>query len=157
MVNSAHAAWNTRHPRGEADDQVDPEVQAVYDETDLAMHISQAIFDQRTARGWTQSELAARAGMHQGDVARLEHSLTLPSTRTLFRIASALEVNFSVHIGQSVATTLDTAAWLDPRCRGFQRHRPCLQRLTIRVIGSRSRAAGLPTAGAIESRRVRRA
>lgn len=109
-MNSAHTAWNTHRARQEAGDQVDPEVQAVYDETDLAMRISQAIYDQRTARGWTQSELAARAGMHQSDVARLEHALTLPSTRTLFRIASALEVDFSVHIGQSVATTLDTAA-----------------------------------------------
>lgn len=109
-MNSAHAVWSNRRADREAGDRVDPEVQAVYDETDLAMRISQAIFDQRTARGWTQSELAARAGMHQGDVARLEHSLTLPSTRTLFRIAAALEVDFSVHIGQSVATTLDTAA-----------------------------------------------
>jgi transcriptional regulator with XRE-family HTH domain len=61
-----------------------------------------AIYDRRTALGLSQSELAKRAGMTQPAINRLETGTTLPSSRTLFRIARALDtglvVAFDTHL-----------------------------------------------------------
>jgi ribosome-binding protein aMBF1 (putative translation factor) len=108
-VNRTHAAWRTRRALQQADGDLDPEAGAAYAETRLAMGIAQMIHDERTARGWTQQQLADEAGMNQSEIARLENTLTLPSTRTLFRVARALGGGFELRIGKSVAH-LDRAA-----------------------------------------------
>ena len=89
-MNRAHAAWRSRRALLDADGDHDPEVGAEYAETRLAISIAQMIYDQRTARGWTQQQLADEAGMHPSEIARLENTLTLPSTRTLQRVAQTL-------------------------------------------------------------------
>jgi predicted transcriptional regulator len=67
----------------------DPEVRQAYDELAPEYEIARAIIRARTACGLTQAELAERMGTSQSYVARLESGRTLPSTRTLLKVAAA--------------------------------------------------------------------
>lgn len=48
--------------------------------------------DWRTRRGWTQAELAARAGLSKGMLVQVEQAQTNPSIATLCKLANALGV-----------------------------------------------------------------
>lgn len=48
--------------------------------------------DWRTRRGWTQAELAARAGLSKGMLVQIEQAQTNPSIATLCKLANALGV-----------------------------------------------------------------
>ncbi|WP_255951143.1 helix-turn-helix domain-containing protein [Streptomyces odontomachi] len=98
-----HATWKTRRAKklsGVGDD-LGPEGRRVYDETGLAIEIGRSVYRRRTEKGWSQAELARRAGMSQPAIARLETSLTLPSTRTLLRVAAALEQPLHISFGDA--------------------------------------------------------
>jgi ribosome-binding protein aMBF1 (putative translation factor) len=105
-VNSNHVRWRTRRGLLAAGDDLDPEARAVYEEARVAGQIAQAIYDRRKELGLTQQELADRAGMTQPGVNRLETGTALPSSRTLFRVARALETDLVV----AFDAHLDTAA-----------------------------------------------
>jgi len=98
-----HASWKTHRAKEltGADTDLGPKAQEVYDETGLAIELGRSIYQRRTELGWSQSELARRAGMTQPAIARLENSLTLPSTRTLLRIATALGQPLNITIGDA--------------------------------------------------------
>jgi DNA-binding XRE family transcriptional regulator len=98
-----HAAWKTRRAKELAGAETDlgPGAQQVYDETGLAIEIGRTVYLRRTELGWSQTELARRAGMTQSAIARLETSLTLPSTRTLLRVATALGQPLTITIGSA--------------------------------------------------------
>jgi DNA-binding XRE family transcriptional regulator len=104
-VNSSHSRWRTRRDLLAAGEDLDPEALAVYEEARLAGRIAQAIYDRRKELGLTQAELAERAGMTQPAINRLETGTTLPSSRTLFRIARALDtglvVAFDTHLADA--------------------------------------------------------
>jgi ribosome-binding protein aMBF1 (putative translation factor) len=67
----------------------DPEVKRAYDELAPEYEIARAILRARDASGLTQAQLAERMGTSQSFVARLESGRTLPSARTLLKIAAA--------------------------------------------------------------------
>ncbi|MER8160908.1 helix-turn-helix transcriptional regulator [Streptomyces sp. NPDC094472] len=71
------------------------------DETGLAVENGRTVHQRRTELGWSQTELARRAGITQPAIARLETSLTLPSTRTLLRVATALGQPLHITIGHA--------------------------------------------------------
>lgn len=48
----------------------------------------------REKKGWTQEELADRAGMHFTYVGQIERGVRNPSLVNLYRIAKALKVDF---------------------------------------------------------------
>ncbi len=98
-----HANWKTQRAKEltGADTDLGPKAQQVYDETGLAIELSRSIYQRRIELGWSQTELARRAGMTQPAIARLENSLTLPSTRTLLRIATALGQPLNITIGEA--------------------------------------------------------
>jgi ribosome-binding protein aMBF1 (putative translation factor) len=56
---------------------------------DIAMQITEL----RERHGYTQAELADRCGMDQADISRIERGSTSPTTRTLQRIAAALDAD----------------------------------------------------------------
>lgn len=59
-----------------------------------AMRIGERIAALREARGWTQTELASRAGVTASAINQIESGLTKrPSIETLFPIADALNVD----------------------------------------------------------------
>lgn len=53
--------------------------------------IAMQIVELRESRGLTQSELAERCGIDQGDISRIERGSMSPTARTLQRIAEALD------------------------------------------------------------------
>ena len=54
----------------------------------------------RTMRGWTQSELATRAGLPPSSIAHFEAGSRKPSFDTLRRLATALEVTTDYLLGR---------------------------------------------------------
>jgi ribosome-binding protein aMBF1 (putative translation factor) len=98
-----HAAWKTQRAKELAGKEADlgPNAQQIYDEAGLAIEIGRTVYERRTELGWSQTELAQRADMTQPAIARLETSLTLPSTRTLLRVATALGQPLHITIGDA--------------------------------------------------------
>ena len=47
----------------------------------------------RESRGLTQAELAAKAGLHQRAISKMEQGINLPTMGTAFKLADALEVD----------------------------------------------------------------
>lgn len=55
-----------------------------------AYDVALQVIHLRGEHGLTQAELAARCGIDQGDISRIERGATSPTARTLQRIAEAL-------------------------------------------------------------------
>jgi ribosome-binding protein aMBF1 (putative translation factor) len=72
----------------------DPEVEAAYDALEGEYALARAILEARANSGLTQEELAKRMGTTQSVVARWESGKTLPSCRTLLRLAKATGTRF---------------------------------------------------------------
>ncbi|TCJ89961.1 helix-turn-helix domain-containing protein [Nocardia alba] len=75
-----------------------PEYQAAYRAAEIAYRLGEQVRQAREARGWTQSELAKRAGMKQNAVSRFEAGDGVPTIPTLERLAGALEVQLSIEL-----------------------------------------------------------
>jgi ribosome-binding protein aMBF1 (putative translation factor) len=58
-----------------------------------AYDIAMQVIELREKHGLTQAELAARCGMDQADISRIERGSTSPTVRTLQRIANALSAD----------------------------------------------------------------
>lgn len=67
----------------------EPGVRAAYEAQAPEFAIARAIIAARTGAGLSQAELAARMATSQPFVARLESGGTLPSMRTLLKVAEA--------------------------------------------------------------------
>jgi HTH-type transcriptional regulator / antitoxin HipB len=74
-----------------------------YDEARRAFLIGQAVRERRVALGLSQAEVAARAGMSQPALSRLEAGGTVPTIPVLERIALALETELIVAFGSHAA------------------------------------------------------
>lgn len=69
-----------------------------YGEAQRAFLIGQAVRERRLALGLSQTEVAARAGMTQSALSRLEAGGAVPTIPILERIAVALDSELSVTI-----------------------------------------------------------
>lgn len=74
------------------------EYRAGYDEARRAFLIGQAVRQRRVAQGLSQTELAARAGMTQPALSRLEAGGAVPTIPILERVAAALGAELVVSI-----------------------------------------------------------
>ena len=61
-----------------------------------AYDIALQVIDLREKHGLTQAQLAARCGIDQGDISRIERGSTSPTARTLQRIAEALDADVRI-------------------------------------------------------------
>ena len=61
-----------------------------YEALEPEFTVKQALIDARTGEGLTQKEMAARSGIAQGDISKLENGTANPSVRTLQRLAAAM-------------------------------------------------------------------
>lgn len=68
----------------------DPEIRKEYEALQPEHAVIQAMIDARQRSGMTQKELAARTGIAQGDISKLEHGNANPSIRTLQRLAEGM-------------------------------------------------------------------
>jgi len=55
------------------------------------MDFAQAVYDRRSALGWTIAELARRAGLSEEDIESIEESAVDPTLELIERLATALE------------------------------------------------------------------
>jgi transcriptional regulator with XRE-family HTH domain len=69
-----------------------------YQEARRSYLFGKAIRDRRTALGMTQTQLAARAGMTQAAISRLEHGGSTPTIPLLERLAAALDSTLHLDI-----------------------------------------------------------
>ncbi len=76
-----------------------------YEATRLAFELGAAVRELRTARGWSQAELASAAGMTQSAVARFEAGDTVPTLSVLGRIARALDADLTVRVSPRTHVT----------------------------------------------------
>lgn len=78
-----------------------PEVRAEYDRNAVADAVSIWLVSYRAEQDLSQADLAARVGLSQPAVARLEAGDVEPRLSTLLRIARALDVPLSIHLTPS--------------------------------------------------------
>jgi ribosome-binding protein aMBF1 (putative translation factor) len=73
-----------------------PEAAAAYDAARLRYELAEAIRSRREELGWSQRQLAERAGMTQPGIARFEAGGTTPTLPLLERLAAALDLTLTV-------------------------------------------------------------
>jgi transcriptional regulator with XRE-family HTH domain len=78
----------------------DPEYAKAYADLEPEFQIASAVIEARKIAGLTQAELADRMDTTQTAIARLESGTSLPSTRTLSRVAEA--AGLKMHFGFTV-------------------------------------------------------
>lgn len=69
--------------------QHDPDYRAAEDELHPLLDLADAVLALRLAHGWSQAELAERAGTKQANISRLESGLANPSVKFLQKVANA--------------------------------------------------------------------
>ena len=62
---------------------------------ELNKKIGQRIIELRTAKGWSQSDLARACGKDRQSIEKLENGKVNPTLYTLYEISLALEVSFN--------------------------------------------------------------
>jgi ribosome-binding protein aMBF1 (putative translation factor) len=75
-----------------------PEAAAAYEQATLRYELAEAIRARRKEVGWSQRQLAERAGMTQPGVARFEAGGTTPTLPLLERLASALGLTVTISL-----------------------------------------------------------
>ena len=75
------------------------EVAAAYERPRLRYELAEAVRLRREELGWSQRQLAERAGMSQPGVARFEAGGTMPTLPLLERLAQALGLTLTVSLG----------------------------------------------------------
>ena len=85
--------WNDYKVHVEA---VDPEMAKDIREAEAMSAIVKAMVEQRNAMGLSQRELAARCGIPQSSVARIESFKTMPNLDTLLKIFQQLGLKLTV-------------------------------------------------------------
>lgn len=88
--------------------QRDPDYLAAEEELRPLLDLADAVIALRLARGWSQAELAERAGTKQANISRLESGLANPSVKFLHKLASALGETLTIQLHP--VTTLSAAA-----------------------------------------------
>jgi transcriptional regulator with XRE-family HTH domain len=82
--------------KGLADELKDPEARRDYADEFLSSYIALQIKTLRQQRGWSQAELARRAGMKQSRISAMEQAdYSSWSIRTLQRLAAAFDLAFT--------------------------------------------------------------
>src|SRR5688572_12056227 len=81
-----------------AEQLADPEFRAEWERTALARAVANAVVTYRTRERLSQKAIAARLGMKQPAIARLELGEHNPSIETLERLASLLGLRFIVDV-----------------------------------------------------------
>ncbi len=75
--------------------------------TTTIAYISKKIKDMRKATGWTQSELASKAGITGATISQIEKGDRLPSLIVSHKLAEALDISVEEFTGDIVPSSLD--------------------------------------------------
>ena len=74
---------------------------------DIAQHLAATLKAQRQARGWSLSKLAENSGVSKAMLGQIERNESSPTVATLWKIATGLNVPFSVFITPSEGGAYD--------------------------------------------------
>jgi transcriptional regulator with XRE-family HTH domain len=77
----------------------DPEYREVHRRLKPILDLADNVFRLRMERGWTQAELAKRAGTRQSNISRLENGLANPTFKFLQKLSEVFEVELTVRLG----------------------------------------------------------
>jgi len=75
-----------------------PDFVKAYEELEPQYQIAREIIRLRVERGWTQEQLAQKAGTRQANISRLENAVGTPSVSLLLRVAKALEARLCIRL-----------------------------------------------------------
>ncbi|HLF74669.1 MAG TPA: helix-turn-helix transcriptional regulator [Anaerolineales bacterium] len=85
----------------------DPEYREAKERFGPILDIGDEVLRLRIEKGWSQAELAERAGTKQANISRLESGLSNPSVRFLQKVAKALDAKISVGFEREVFFAVD--------------------------------------------------
>lgn len=74
----------------------DPEFRKEWDDSQPEMDVIRAMIDTRISQNLTQKELAARTGINQADISKLENGTKNPSLKLLKRLASGMGMQLKI-------------------------------------------------------------
>ena len=74
----------------------DPEFKKEWDDIQPEMDVIRAMIDARIEQNLTQKELAARTGIDQADIRKLENGTRNPSLKLLKKLASGLGMQLKI-------------------------------------------------------------
>lgn len=95
----SHSRWKTTRELRLARGFTEPEeVADARREVRLAMALAKAVYDRRTELGLTQTDLAARAGLTQAKVSRIEGSDTVPTLPLVAKLATVLDAPLDISL-----------------------------------------------------------
>lgn len=90
----------------------DPEYLKAREELGIIFDIADDVLRLRIEKGWSQAELAERAGTKQANISRLEGGLSNPSINFLQKVAKALDTSISIKLENTpspkIIATTDT-------------------------------------------------
>ena len=101
-------------------EQNDPDFRAAWAVEEPKLQLGLNVYHHRSERGWTQVELASRAGMRQPRIAEIERGDGNPKFETLIRLANAFGVSVSALVStpqtepEPVDYSPDWAAFVEP-------------------------------------------
>ncbi len=84
-VSDLHEKWSQ-----------EPDYREAYQDLRPEFELARSVIEARTNAGLTQAQLAERSNTTQSVIARLESGRTLPSTRTLTKIAESTSTRLMV-------------------------------------------------------------
>ncbi|WP_030594989.1 helix-turn-helix domain-containing protein [Streptomyces fulvoviolaceus] len=97
----SHSRWKTMRERKLTDGFIEPaDVVEARQEIRLSMALAQAVYDRRTELGLPQTELAARAGLNQARISRIEGSDTVPTLPLLAKLARELDASLNIALDE---------------------------------------------------------
>ena len=74
----------------------DPDFKKEWNEIQPELDVIRAIVDARTSQHLTQKELAARTGINQADISKLENGTRNPSLNLLKRLAAGMNMELKI-------------------------------------------------------------
>lgn len=90
-----HARWDVKGQIA----SLSASERAEFDATRAARLFGEAVYSLRTAKGWSQRQLADAAGMKQQSISRIEESASsLPTLAVVAKLAKALDADASVTV-----------------------------------------------------------
>ena len=76
----------------------DPDFKKEWDDIQPEMDVIRAMIDARIEQNLTQKELAARTGIDQADISKLENGTRNPSLKLLKKLASGLRMQLKIEL-----------------------------------------------------------
>ncbi len=90
-----------------------PEYQEAEQKFKLILDLADDILRLRMEKGWSQAELAERAGTKQANISRLESGLSNPSVNFLQKVAKALDTEISIRFQEPLFFAINNSIQAD--------------------------------------------